>query len=76
MFQQLSGATRLYPTAFAYCATSSERASLLGVVSVMRRNSDGTWHGEMLDEAGARELVIHDAHRSRVLAPSTAPVGS
>jgi shikimate dehydrogenase len=35
--------------AVAYCATSSERAKLLGVVSVMRRNSDGTWHGDMLD---------------------------
>jgi shikimate dehydrogenase len=36
-------------TAFAYCATSSERATMLGVVSVIRRNSDGTWHGDMLD---------------------------
>lgn len=36
-------------TAFAYCATSSERAKMLGVVSVMRRNSDGNWHGDMLD---------------------------
>jgi len=35
--------------AFRYCATSSGRAKLLGVVSVMRRNPDGTWHGEMLD---------------------------
>ena len=36
-------------TAFAYCATSSERHELFGVVSVMRRNPDGTWHGDMLD---------------------------
>jgi shikimate dehydrogenase len=36
-------------TAFTYCATSSERAKMLGVVSVMRRNPDGTWHGDMLD---------------------------
>jgi shikimate dehydrogenase len=35
--------------AFPYCATSSERARLLGVVSVMRRNPDGSWHGDMLD---------------------------
>ncbi|GAA1963840.1 shikimate dehydrogenase family protein [Microbacterium deminutum] len=35
--------------AFGYCATSSPRASLFGVVSVMRRNPDGTWHGDMLD---------------------------
>jgi shikimate dehydrogenase len=36
-------------TAFAYCTTSSERARLFEVVSVIRRNSDGTWHGDMLD---------------------------
>ena len=36
-------------TAFAHCATSSERARMLGVVSVIRRNPDGTWHGDMLD---------------------------
>jgi shikimate dehydrogenase len=35
--------------AFGYCATSSERAKMLGVVSVIRRNPDGTWHGDMLD---------------------------
>lgn len=36
-------------TAFAHCATSSDRARLLRVVSVIRRNPDGTWHGDMLD---------------------------
>lgn len=36
-------------TAFAHCATSSQRAKLFEVVSVIRRNSDGTWHGDMLD---------------------------
>jgi shikimate dehydrogenase len=35
--------------AFAYCATSSARASTLGAVSVMRRNPDRTWHGDALD---------------------------
>jgi shikimate dehydrogenase len=35
--------------AFSYCATSSECAKLLGVVSVIRRNADGTWHGDMFD---------------------------
>jgi shikimate dehydrogenase len=35
--------------AFTHCATSSKRAKLLGVVSVVRRNPDGTWHGDMLD---------------------------
>jgi shikimate dehydrogenase len=50
-------------TAFGYCATHSETAALLRSVSVMRRNADGTWHGDMLDgrafvkaqvDAGAR----------------------
>ena len=36
-------------TAFAYCSTSSQRAQLLKTVSVMRRNLDGSWHGDMLD---------------------------
>ena len=40
---------RTSSAAFAYCATSSERARLLGVVSVIRRNADGSWHGDMLD---------------------------
>ena len=36
-------------TAYTYCATSSERSRLLEVVSVIRRNADGSWHGDMLD---------------------------
>ncbi|MEZ4707238.1 MAG: hypothetical protein R3A44_08535 [Caldilineaceae bacterium] len=36
-------------TAYTHCATSSERSRLLKVVSVMRRNADGSWHGDMLD---------------------------
>ena len=35
--------------AFAHCASSSDRAKMLGVVSVIRRNDDGRWHGDMLD---------------------------
>ena len=35
--------------AHAYCSTSSPTSRLLGVVSVMRRNADGSWHGDMLD---------------------------
>jgi shikimate dehydrogenase len=59
-------------TAFAHCTTSSGRASVLGIVSVIRRNPDGTWHGDMLDGlafvkaqkdhgatiAGARALLV------------------
>ncbi len=36
-------------TAYSYCTTSSERSRLLEVVSVIRRNADGSWHGDMLD---------------------------
>lgn len=32
-----------------YCSTLSHRSKLLGVVSHMRRNPDGTWHGDMFD---------------------------
>ncbi len=59
-------------TAFAHCATASDAARRLGVVSIIRRNADGTWHGDMLDGiafvkaqvehgatvAGARALLI------------------
>jgi shikimate dehydrogenase len=36
-------------TCFDYCTTSSETSRLLGVVSVTRRNADGSWHAGMLD---------------------------
>jgi len=50
-------------TAFAHCATSSERARLLRVVSVIRRNPDGTWHGDMLDGlAFVKAQQDHGAH--------------
>lgn len=35
--------------AFRYCSTRSTRAEVFGAVSVMRRNADGSWHGDMLD---------------------------
>lgn len=31
------------------CKTMTERARFLGAVNVMRRNADGTWHGDMVD---------------------------
>lgn len=36
-------------SAYTYCATSSNRSRLLEAVSVIRRNADGSWHGDMLD---------------------------
>jgi shikimate dehydrogenase len=50
--------------AFAYCATSSGRAALLGAVSVIRRNADGTWHGDMLD--GLAFVQAQQDHGARI----------
>lgn len=36
----------------ALCATATERARFVGAVNVMRRNPDGTWHGDMFDGEG------------------------
>ncbi len=35
-----------------HCATTTDRASFLGVVNNMRRNTDRTWHGDMIDGVG------------------------
>ncbi|MES2190368.1 MAG: shikimate dehydrogenase [Pseudomonadota bacterium] len=37
---------------FELCATASERAAFLHAVNTMRRNPDGTWHGDMFDGLG------------------------
>jgi shikimate dehydrogenase len=34
---------------FSHCATVSSTSRLLGGVSVMRRNADGSWHGDTQD---------------------------
>lgn len=36
-------------TAFPFCATHSDTSRRFQVVSVMRRNPDGSWHGDMTD---------------------------
>lgn len=61
-------------TAFAHCATSSERARLLGVVSVMRRNPGGTWHGDMLD--GLAFVKAQRDHGARVAGSRALLVGA
>lgn len=33
----------------ALCGSLSERAAFLGAVNTMRRNTDGSWHGDMFD---------------------------
>lgn len=36
----------------ALCQTSSPRAEFLGAVNTIRRNKDGSWHGDMFDGLG------------------------
>lgn len=53
--RNLDGIIATIPHKFAcyrLCATATPRAHRLGAVNVMRRNADGTWHGEMLDGPG------------------------
>ncbi|MES2512193.1 MAG: shikimate dehydrogenase [Pseudomonadota bacterium] len=37
---------------FDLCATASDRAAFLHTVNTMRRNADGSWHGDMFDGLG------------------------
>ncbi|MDO8249400.1 MAG: ThiF family adenylyltransferase [Rhodoferax sp.] len=37
---------------FELCATTSDRAAFLHTVNTMRRNPDGSWHGDMFDGLG------------------------
>lgn len=37
---------------FDLCGTASERAAFLHAVNTMRRNADGSWHGDMFDGLG------------------------
>jgi shikimate dehydrogenase len=37
---------------FDLCATTSERAAFLRTVNTLRRNPDGSWHGDMFDGLG------------------------
>lgn len=42
---------------FDLCATTSERAAFLNTVNTMRRNLDGSWHGDMFDGLGFVEAM-------------------
>ncbi|MFT3887234.1 MAG: ThiF family adenylyltransferase [Arachnia sp.] len=60
--------------AFAYCATSDPRASVFGGVSVLRRNPDGTWHGDMLD--GLAFVTAQQARGARIEGSRALVVGA
>ena len=61
-------------TVFGYCATGSERAELLGVVSVIRRNPDRTWHADMLD--GLAFVKAQKDHGAQPEGARVLPVGA
>lgn len=42
---------------FALCATTSDRSRFLQAVNTMRRNPDGSWHGDMFDGMGYVEAL-------------------
>jgi shikimate dehydrogenase len=53
--QNVDGIIVTVPHKFActeLCATTSDRAAFLHTVNTMRRNSDGSWHGDMFDGLG------------------------
>jgi shikimate dehydrogenase len=53
--QNVDGIIVTVPHKFAchdLCFTTSERAAFLRTVNVMRRNPDGSWHGDMFDGMG------------------------
>ncbi len=43
--------------AFGLCASTSARAAFLQAVNTLRRNADGTWHGDMFDGLGFVEAL-------------------
>src|SRR5262245_13108204 len=45
------------PVAFRHCDTTTERARVLEVCNVMRRNADGRWHGDMTDGGGFTDAL-------------------
>jgi len=40
------------------CATATDRARFVGAVNTMRRNTDGSWHGDMFDGEGFVQALL------------------
>ncbi len=58
--QNVDGIIATVPHKFAaydLCASTSARATFLRAANVMRRNADGSWHGDMCDGAGFVEAM-------------------
>lgn len=46
----------------SFCSTLSKTSQILGAVSVIRRNADGTWHGDSQDgDAFVKAQIDHEA---------------
>ena len=61
--QNVDGIIATIPHKFAayrHCTTASEQARILGAANILRRNADGTWHGDMLDGSGF-VAALHNA---------------
>ncbi len=62
--QNVDGIIVTVPHKFAYydlCATTSERGAFLKSINTLRRNADGSWHGDMFDgQAYVRALALKD----------------
>lgn len=66
-------------TGCAYCATFSETSKMLGVVSAIRRNADGSWHGHTTDGDAFVKAQIDNGARiqgARVLVLGAGGAGS
>ncbi|WP_341645494.1 shikimate dehydrogenase family protein [Thauera sp. SDU_THAU2] len=53
--KNFDGISMTVPHKFAahgLCASATERADFLGACNIMRRNPDGSWHGDMCDGEG------------------------
>ena len=63
----------------ALCTTHSPRADFLGAVNTIRRNADGTWHGDMFDGLGyvkAIESKGFTLHKQKALLVGAGGAGS
>jgi shikimate dehydrogenase len=45
------------PVAFRHCDSATERARVLQVCNIMRREADGRWHGDMTDGGGFTDAL-------------------
>ena len=66
--KNLDGIVVTIPHKFACyqaCASATDRAHFLGVVNLMRRRGDGSWHGDMVDGLG-----FVGAARAKGIAPA------